>query len=255
MLSAPGVANNSVLPAITFGFRGQVVMSPKESSLKTVFADAFRQITQRQVLPEIHVSFYPFAGLNHTIRLRNQRMYVRAPLAVHQALAHILVAKLFKKRITPEHERLYRQYAYQPQVLRASDLARQKRGYKRITTALGRVHNLDKLFNRLNRQYFESQLAKPTLSWSPRRSKRILGHHDYSHDTIIISRALDSANVPEYVVEFVLYHEMLHMKHHPRLVNGRRIYHTTAFRNDEKRFARFAQATEWIEGMAEHRGA
>lgn len=232
-------------------------MSPKESSLKTVFADAFRQITQRVELPEIHVSFYPFAGLNHTIRLRNRRMYVRvsdllqdAPLTVHQALAHILVAKLFKKRITPEHERLYRQYAYQPQVLRASDLARQKRGFKRITTALGRVHNLDKLFNRLNRQYFESGLVKPTLSWSPRRSKRILGHHDYSHDTIIISRSLDSANVPEFVVEFVLYHEMLHMKHQPRVVNGRRIYHTPAFRHDEKQFWRYDQAIEWIDEMA-----
>lgn len=232
-------------------------MSFKESSLKVVFADAFRQITQRQELPEIHVSFYPFAGLNHTIRLRNRRIYVRvsdlledAPLDVHQALAHILVAKLFKKRILPDHERRYRQYAYQPQVLRASDLARQKRGFKRLTTALGRVHNLDKLFNRLNRHYFDSALSKPTLSWSPRRSKRILGHHDYSHDTIVISRSLDSANVPEFVVEYVLYHEMLHMKHHPRLVNGRRIYHTPAFRADEKHFARYDQAVEWIEGMA-----
>lgn len=231
-------------------------MSLQESSLKSVFADAFRQITQRQELPEIHASFYPFAGLNHTIRLRNRRMYVRvsdllqdAPLSVHQALAHILVAKLFKKRITPEHERLYRQYAYQPQVLRASDLARQKRGYKRITTAVGRVHNLDKLFARVNRRYFEASLRKPTLSWSPRRSKRILGHHDYSHDTIVISRSLDSANVPEFVVEFVLYHEMLHMRHHPRLVNGRRMYHTPAFRADEKRFLRYEEATQWIDQM------
>ena len=231
-------------------------MTPRENSLKTVFADAFRQITKRADLPEIHVSFYPFAGLNHTIRLRNRSMYVRvsdllkdAPLDVHQALAHILVAKLFKKRITPEHDQLYRQYAYQPQVLRASDLARQKRGYKRVTTALGRTHNLDKLFARLNRRYFEGELPVPVLSWSPRRSKSILGHHDYSHDTIIISRSLDSANVPEHVVEFVLYHEMLHVKHQPRVVNSRRIYHTAAFRADEKRFARYDEALEWIEAM------
>lgn len=235
-------------------------MSLRENSLKTVFADAFRQITQRSDMPEIHVSFYPFAGLNHTIRLRNRRMYVRvsdllkdAPLDVHKALAHILVAKLFKKRITPEHDQRYRQYAYQPQVLRASDLARQKRGYKRVTTPLGRTHNLDKLFARINRRYFDNELSKPVLSWSPRRSKSILGHHDYSHDTIIISRMLDHANVPEYVVEFVLYHEMLHVKHQPRVVNGRRIYHTTAFRADEKRFVKFDAAIEWIDAMAERR--
>ena len=232
-------------------------MTTRENSLKTVFADAFRQITRREDLPEIHVAFYPFAGLNHTIRLRNRRMYVRvsdllqdAPLDVHQALAYILVAKLFKKRITPEHDQRYRQYAYQPQVLRASDLARQKRGYKQITTALGRTHNLDKLFARLNRRYFDGALPTPVLSWSPRRSKSILGHHDYSHGTIIISRMLDSANVPEYVVEYVLYHEMLHMKHQPRVVNGRRVYHTPAFRADEKRFARYEAALDWIEQHA-----
>jgi hypothetical protein len=235
-------------------------MPPRESTLKTVFAEAFRQITKRQELPEIHVSFYPFAGLNHTIRLRNRRMYVRvsdilqdAPLDVHQALAHILVAKLFKKRVTPEQDQRYRQYAYQPQVLRASDLARQKRGYKRVTSAQGRVHNLDKLFARVNRHYFNNKLVAPTLSWSARRSKHILGHHDYSHDTIVISRSLDSVNVPEFLVEFVLYHEMLHMKHQPRLVNGRRVYHTAAFRADEKRFARYEQAIEWIDRLATRR--
>jgi hypothetical protein len=59
--------------------------------------------------------------------------------------------------------------------------------------------------------------------------------------------------VPEFLVEFVLYHEMLHMKHQPRLVNGRRVYHTAAFRADEKRFARYEQALEWIDRLATRR--
>ena len=68
-------------------------MTAGESLLKMHFSDAFRQITRKSDLPEIHISFYPFAGLNHTIRLRRQQIYVRlsdivrdAPASVHRAL-------------------------------------------------------------------------------------------------------------------------------------------------------------------------
>ncbi len=230
-------------------------MSLGESLLRTHFADAFRHI-RREEPPEIHVSFYPFAGLNHTIRIRKQRIYVRvsdilrdAPQPVHRALAFILVSKLFNKRAGAEYQNLYRQYAYQPQVMRASELARQSRGRKMLTGAVGRSHNLDKLFAKLNRRYFDNELPKPSLSWSARRSKRILGHHDYAHDAIVISRSLDNADVPEFFVEFVLYHEMLHMKHQPRLVNGRRVYHTPAFRADERRYERFDEAMDELDRL------
>ena len=235
-------------------------MSPGEVSLRIHFADAFRQITKRAESPEIHVTFYPFAGLNHTIRIRKQRVYVRisdimrdAPASVHRALAFILVSKLYNKRVTAEHQDLYRQYAYHPQVQRATDLARQQRGRKVLTSAVGRTYNLDKLFARLNRRYFGNELPKPVLSWSARRTKRILGHHDYVHETIVISRSLDSSAIPEFLVEFVLYHEMLHMKHRPRTVNGRRVYHTAAFRADERRFESYDQAMTELEKMNSRR--
>ncbi|HZS08590.1 MAG TPA: M48 family peptidase [Blastocatellia bacterium] len=217
-------------------------------------------MTKRQSKPEVQVTFYPFAGLNHTIRIRNQRVYVRvsdvlrdAPRHVHRALAYILVSKLYNKRATSEYETIYREYAYQPSVLRASDLARRKHGYKQLNGAAGRHYDLNKVFNRLNRRYFNGELHKPVLSWSLRRSKRILGHHDSVHDAIIISRSLDQADVPEYLVEYVMYHEMLHIKHRPRLINGRRIFHTNNFRSDEQRFARFDEAMKWLESLARRR--
>lgn len=228
-----------------------------ESLLKLHFVEAFRQITRRTDLPEIHIAFYKFAGLNHTIRIRNQRVYVRlsdimrdAPSQVHRALAFILVGKLFNKRIGTEYQNLYRQYAYHPDVQRASDLAKQQRGRKFISSSVGREFNLDQMFARLNRRYFNSELPAVTLSWSARKTKRILGHHDYVHDTIVISRSLDSADVPEYLVEFVLYHEMLHMKHIPKVVNGRRVYHSTAFRADERRYERYDAAQSAMEKLS-----
>ena len=235
-------------------------MSVREEALKSLFIDVFQQVTKRPMKPDVHVVFYPFAGLNHTIRIRKQRVYVRlsdilrdAPRQVHQALAFILVAKLFNKQVTSEYEALYREYAYQPQVLRASDIARRQRGRKMLNGAKGRVYDLDKIFTRVNRRYFNGTLHRPSLSWSARRTKRILGHHDAVHDAIIISRSLDQADVPEFLVEYVLYHEMLHIKHRPRIVDGRRLFHTTAFRADEQRFARFDEAMDWFDKFARRR--
>jgi hypothetical protein len=69
----------------------------------------------------------------------------------------------------------------------------------------------------------------------------------------VISRSLDQANAPELLVEYVLYHEMLHMKHRPRVINGRRVYHTAAFRADERRYTRFEEAMDELERMTSRR--
>jgi hypothetical protein len=234
-----------------------MLMSYSQNHLGTLFVDAFRQLAKHRPIPEVEVRFYPYAGLNHTIRLRSGRVYVRisdvfkdAPLNVHRALAFILVAKLLSKRIPDVHDRVYRDYAFSPQILRASDIARRRRGRKMISSARGRVYDLDKMFARLNHRYFDGRLETPTLTWSQRRTRRILGHHDAAHKTIVVSKTLDARDVPQWFVEYILYHEMLHIKHPARIINGRRYYHTSSFRAEEQRFPYYEQALDWLDRIA-----
>jgi hypothetical protein len=236
-------------------------MSQSQNHLSSLFVDAFRHLaSNRSKIPEVEVRFYPYAGLHHTIRLRSGRIYVRvsdifkdAPQNVHRALAFILVAKLLSKPTPEVHERVYRDFACSPQILRASDIARRKRGRKIISSARGSIYDLNRMFDRLNRNYFDSKLEKPTLTWSQRRTRRILGHHDAVHDTIVISKTLDSREVPDWLVEYILYHEMLHIKHPARIIKGRRFYHTNAFRSEEQRFPYFQQAQDWLDRIAQLR--
>lgn len=235
-------------------------MSESQPLLRALFIDAFRQLAPTRAVPGIEVSYYPYAGVNHTIRLRSGRIYVRvsdifktAPINVHRALAFILVAKLLRRRIPEVHDHIYRDYACTPQVLRASDIARRRRGHKKISSAQGRIYHLERMFRRLNRQYFDGSLDQPTLTWSQRRTRTILGHHDGVHDTIVISKTLDSAEIPEWFVEYILYHEMLHIKHPARLINGRRYYHTKAFRAEEQRFPYYEEAQGWLDRFASQR--
>jgi hypothetical protein len=230
------------------------------TDVKKFFIDAFHHLGSNRGIPVIDVRFYPYAGLRHTIRLRSGQVYVRlsdickdSPQEVMRALAFVLVARLLGKKIPPVHDRTYREYSLTPEVMRSSDIARRGRGRKMISSARGNAYNLDKLFSKLNRKYFDSSLEKPTLTWSQRKTRSILGHHDRVYDTITISKSLDSTQVPEWFVDYILYHEMLHIKHSARMINGRRYYHTSAFRLDERRFAKYDDAQRWLEQVARQR--
>ncbi len=227
------------------------------NEVRKYFVDAFRHMGGNRDVPAIEVRFYPYARLNHTIRLRSKRVYVRlsdickdAPPEVLRSLAWILVARLLGKRVSTIHERVYRDYSLMPSVMRLSDLARRGRGRKMISTAQGKVYDLDRMFAKLNRHYFEGAIPKPTMTWSQRRTRSILGHHDHVYESITISKTLDSKEIPEWFVEYILYHEMLHIKHPARLINGRRYYHTTAFRQDERKFPYYEQSQKWLERLA-----
>lgn len=238
---------------------------PSTDLLKRVFYDAFHQLDRggkrfQLDVDAIEVKFYPYAGLHHTIRARSGRIYVRlsdlfqsAPPEVIQALACLLVARLLSCKAPRDQERIYRAYAFSPQLLRASDIARRQRGRKVISSASGQVYDLERIFARLNRRYFNGEISKPVLTWSKRRARSILGHHDSAHETITISKILDARDVPEWFVEYILFHEMLHIKHPARIVNGRRYYHTSAFRAEEQSFPRYQHAQEWLDHVVRKR--
>lgn len=219
-----------------------------------LYAEAFRWYDSKRSRPQIHVSFYPYVGINHTIKIRESQIFVRIgticlemPLACHKGLAYILVGKLLRKRIPAGAREVYSAYVKSDAIrLRAAEIKRTK-GRKVVTTSKGKVYDLDEIFDKLNRDYFRQSIEKPVLTWSARKTYRILGHHDATHDHITISTSLDSLEVPRYVVEYVVFHEMLHIFHPTKHVNGRRYNHTPAFKRDEQKFAYYHEAERWIE--------
>ena len=119
----------------------------------------------------------------------------------------------------------------------------------RLTEARGRHVDLEMLFVDLNSRYFAGGLDKPRISWSTKRSRSILGRYDATHNTIFISRLFDSPKVPEYVTQYVMYHEMLHLKHQTRVKECRMLIHTPEFKQAERRFAQYQDARTWLKGL------
>jgi hypothetical protein len=224
-------------------------------STEDVYVRVFRTLKPRTKPPEFKVRFYPYANLDSRIRLEegHHRILVKvsdqleqAPLSVHEALAHVLLAKLFRKRIDPDQDRRYREFVNRSEVRQQALAVRRRRGRKQMGSPQGVHHDLDAMFDDLSNRFFEGRLAKPKLGWSTRGSRRLLGHFDPAHESIVLSRLLDSPAMPAFVVEYVLYHEMLHVKHPVEYRTQRRCVHTPAFKREEKTFPRYEEANLFL---------
>jgi len=200
-------------------------------------------------MPEFHLQFFPFSNINNTIRLREGKVLVRlsdllegAPVDVLRAIAHILLAKLYRKEIEARHATRYRRYLGRQDVSRKAHLLRQERGRKILLSAQGRHYDLEMIFEDLNTRFFHGLLARPLMTWSRHASRQSLGHYDPSHNTIVISRVFDRPEMPRYAIEYLIYHEMLHLKHPVKLNGSRRCVHPKAFQEEEKLFPELDKA-------------
>jgi hypothetical protein len=227
-------------------------------SVEDIFLRAFRELRPRTPAPGFSIQFYPYANIDSTIRLNAERTVIRvrmsdlfegAPAPVKEALAFILIAKLYRKSIPKQYSHRYRLFVNRADVRGKALLLRQIRGRKQISPAQGKVYDLQELFRGLNERFFDGLLAEPCLSWSPRESRRMLGHWDPAHNTIVISRIFDDSATPRFLVEYILYHEMLHLKYPAEYRTQRRCVHTKAFKLEERKFPQFSEAVALIKRL------
>jgi hypothetical protein len=169
------------------------------------------------------------------------------PMFSQRGLAYILVGKLLRKKIPAGADELYDAYIKSDFIQKKAAESKRKYGRKVVTSPKGSVYDLDELFDTVNDRYFGNTIDRPVLTWSVRKTYHILGHHDSTHNQITISTSLDSIETPRFVVEYVMFHEMLHIAHPAKHVNGRRYFHTPAFRRDERKFTHYTAAERWIE--------
>ena len=207
-------------------------------------------------MPLMHIRFRRFTSLNTTIRLREGQIFVSlsdllegASESVIRAIAHILLAKLYKKPIDATHNHRYKRFASSAVVARQTELIRSARGSKRYFGPQGRYYNLEEVFDSLNARFFHGLMGRPDLTWSEHHARRSLGHYDAAHNTIVVSRVFDRPSSPRYAIEYLLYHEMLHLKHPVKMNGVRRCVHSRAFKEEERLFPQLTEAMAFIKRL------
>ena len=226
---------------------------PQEGTVLRIFQESYRELRPRAPLPELSIEFFGFANLNNTIRLREGKLFVRlsdllegAPETALRAIAHILLAKMYRKPIERAYASRYRKYISSHEIAGKVHLVRQIRGRKRIHTPRGETYDLEVIFEELNRRHFYGLLGRPQMTWSRDHARNSLGHYDPAHNAIVVSRVFDDPRVPRYAVEYIVYHEMLHLKHPVKLRGSRRCIHPPEFVAEEKLFPELEAAKRFL---------
>ena len=174
-------------------------------------------------------------------QLRVQQLFRQAPEVVWRALvAHVRGGKSGASAVLRQYVRRH-QHLLKPPI--------QRRIHARTLQPKGRYFDLEAIYQTLNGDYFDNQV-NARVTWGrqpPRRPRRSIrfGAYDSRERLIRVHPLLDQAFVPRYVVENVLFHEMLHQLNPPQRINGRWSIHTPVFRQEERRFPYFEQAEAW----------
>jgi hypothetical protein len=223
------------------------------TAIHQIFIDSYSELKLGIGSPPFHVEFYPFVGINHTIRIRNQAIRVRlcdlfedASRPVIKAISIILLSKLFRRRLHPQATAIYQEYISSRAMKDRATHSRQQRGRKMLAAPEGQYYNLAELYRKINALYFDNTVSPTYIGWSRRKSLRILGHFDPSHNSITISRWFDQPHVPEFVISFILFHEMLHARFSTSSNFDLKLKHGKFFKEAEKQFPFYDTANLWL---------
>jgi hypothetical protein len=207
--------------------------------------------------PRFRVEFYPYSSLVLTIRRREENVYVRlsdllfrAPLPVVEGAAALLLSRVYRRKAPATLTAAYLEYARSHRTRARIHHMRRRRIRPGAAGPQGRHFDLERMFEELNAQYFDGNLQRPHIGWSHRIWRRQFGCYDPGPNHILLNRRLDRPGVPQYAVAYVLFHEMLHVKHPTRRSGCSLVSHSREFREEEKRFAEFKRARVVLDRLA-----
>ncbi|MBI1786632.1 MAG: M48 family metallopeptidase [Acidobacteria bacterium] len=221
-----------------------------------IYLRVFRELRPRTPPPQVQVEYRRYANADSSVRLEDGRLLVRitdllagAPAPVVEALAYILLGKLYRKAVARIYAHRYRLYLNRQDMRRKMQVVRQIRGRKFVSGPAGEHFNLEEIFEDLNQRYFHGLLGRPQLGWSRTAARGMLGHFDPSHNAIIISRIFDRPATPRLALEYVMFHEMLHLRYPVDHSRARRCVHTREFHQAEKMFPRLKEAKDLLKKL------
>jgi len=209
----------------------------------------------------VECKFHDYAGLKATAALKENKILVKASRGFRSSSNEVLVglalgllSKLFYKKIPESAENYlldYKQFVNRESVSRLHDALRERRGRKGKIVSKGKFFDLQASLNKIITVYPEvlNALPTPEITWSSGESRRVLAFYDSAFNKIVVNKKLDRAGVPEHVVDYLVFHELLHIKH-PTTYHDeslRRCVHSREFKQEEKKFYAFDLASGWLE--------
>ncbi len=203
----------------------------------------------------LEAKYYKFSSLKAILRRNGAALKLKASEGfaaggreVLVGLCLDLIARLFKQK-PPEnaYTKAYWEFRSQQGASELNKTLKRSHGRTRKLEAKGNRYDLNDLVLKLTREHpLLQELPVPPIGWNQKGGASILGFYDEATHEILISKELDKKDVPFYVLEYVVFHELLHAKHPSKHNASRRTIHGSAFRKDEERYPFYKEATAWL---------
>lgn len=215
----------------------------------------YQELSGASVVPLVSVEFRPYRSSLAVASRRAQALQVRlaevfrqAPPRVVEAVLYVVLGKLLKRPVSPAYRKQYLAFlrTLEPAGMRthSSTVRPHQVRWK------GRWFDLRALFDELNRRFFDGRLPKPWLGWSRWPLRSHWGRYDPVRHAIILNSRLDRPDVPRLVVEYVLFHEMLHIALPTQTLGHRCDVHNSAFRAFERKFPAADRARQLLASLS-----
>jgi hypothetical protein len=219
----------------------------------------YSAISMAGTSPRLDCQYSDFKSLKATAELKGGTLTARAsvgfmaaPQDVLNGLALHLVSRIYRKKPAGADYYIdkYKEFMTRESTARLNSAIRRQK--QQTLEPQGRHWDLNDVLASVMRDY--SAVLGTTkadgISWSSRLGGRVLAIHDESFNTVFVNDSFDSPKVPQFVLEYLVYHELLHAKHGALYQRGeslRRMVHTGDFRRDEEKFLLFKEAHEWLD--------
>jgi hypothetical protein len=162
------------------------------------------------------------SDFNANVKLANQKISINLNLQwkdidqeIKIGLVQSLLNKLFSKKINTPNIELYNNFV------------------RNIPLLIPKVNinpELKKSFLRVNEKFFSNSLEMPNLKWGM-DSKRKLASYNFHNDTVTVSSIFQEAEIK--ILDYLMYHELLHKHQKFKYKNGRSYFHTPDFKRAE----------------------
>ncbi|OIO25478.1 hypothetical protein COX85_00210 [Candidatus Micrarchaeota archaeon CG_4_10_14_0_2_um_filter_55_9] len=171
-----------------------------------------------------------------------------APREALFGLALHLLGKMFNCKPEKGLVAPYREFVASRGAAELNHALTRRSGRKKHNRIVGKCYDLSQVVENVLNYYGEvfRGVRLPEFTWSTRKGRRVLGWHDDAWNRVTVNEGLDSKRVPPHVIEYVVFHEMLHAKHEVKH-GKRRTVHTRQFREDEKKFFLKKEAEDWLQ--------
>jgi len=219
--------------------------------------ETFRSVSVKLGLGQVSARFFPYAELKHTWRCRCGGLEFKVSDYMDQcteaeleSLAWYLLCKAGGIECPEDRKDAYLKASRSRSLWSNKRDTYLARANALMLKARGTVRDLGEVFGYVNSYYFRGRFEGPILAWSSESPRQRLGYYFEPLNLLAVNRVFDSAKVPRYALEFVMYHELLHSECPSEESHARRVHHTKQFRQREKQFTHYEDAQHWMNRLA-----